>query len=360
MLVLGIESSCDETAVALVEDGRRVLSNVVATQVDTHALYGGVVPEIASRLHAERIMPVFHQSLQQAGVTLGQVDRIAVANRPGLVGALLVGIAGAKALAWSTGKRLVSVNHVHAHLVAPFLDTDISLDRSLPALGLVASGGHTSLFRVDAGWRLDLLGATIDDAIGEAYDKAASILELGYPGGPVIDKLANQACDAEKADAPDFPVSRLERSSLDFSFSGLKTAVLYAVRGVPRRVQGQDKPVYERTAADLTDAQVRGICSAFQRAAISAIELKLNRALDWMAEAGKPAESMLVGGGVAANSALRQAVGRLSKERDIPSLIPPLSLCVDNAAMIAAMGYYKSPLSESEFLHLDAHARAVS
>lgn len=358
MLVLGIESSCDETAVAVVEDGVRVHASVVASQVDSHAAYGGVVPEIASRLHAERLQLVLERALSDSSITLNDIDRIAVSNRPGLVGALLVGVAAAKALAWSTDTPLVGVNHVHAHLAAPFLETSLSIDAHMPAIGLVASGGHTSLYVVRTGWKFERIGGTIDDAVGEAYDKAASVLELGYPGGPVIDKLAQAASADDRNGSPAFPISNLGPSSLDLSFSGLKTAVLYAVKGVPTRDTMTGKPVYERAASDLTMNQVRGICSAFQHAAVEAIERKLIRAYEHITAAGIQPCSLLIGGGVAANSALREAAHRFALKRQIPACIPEFAYCIDNAAMIAAMGYYTDPLDQSAMVELDAHARS--
>jgi N6-L-threonylcarbamoyladenine synthase len=222
MLVLGIETTCDETAAAVVVDGIRVRSNVVSSQVDLHARYRGVVPEIASRAHIENILPVVTESLQSAGVTMGEIDAVAVAHRPGLIGSLLIGVTAAKTLAWALGKPLIGVDHVHAHLYSVRLETDAQIP--LPAVGLVCSGGHTALYRIGDFLDVQLIGSTLDDAVGEAYDKVAAILGLGYPGGPIIDGLAREGNPA----AIRFPRSRLSRESLDFSFSGLKTSVLYA------------------------------------------------------------------------------------------------------------------------------------
>ncbi|MEO0630663.1 MAG: tRNA (adenosine(37)-N6)-threonylcarbamoyltransferase complex transferase subunit TsaD, partial [Planctomycetota bacterium] len=299
MLVLGIESSCDETAAAVVEDGRRVRSSVVASQHAIHAEYGGVVPELASRAHAERITPIIKRAASEAGVVLDDIDAVAVGHRPGLIGALLVGVSAAKALAWSLDKPLVGVDHVHAHLWAGLLDTDsdTKTDDVFPALGLVVSGGHSSIYRVNSPAELARLGATIDDAVGEAYDKAAAILGLPHPGGPRIDQLAAEPGADDRA--IDLPVSRLSKDSLDFSFSGLKTALLYAVRGVP----GRDG-AFPRELGELTSDRVRDLAASFQRAACRAIGLKLTRAIEqW--EGDQP-RSLMVGGGVSANSRLRR------------------------------------------------------
>jgi N6-L-threonylcarbamoyladenine synthase len=251
-LILGIETSCDETAAAVVRRGRpghgaTVLSNIIASQNELHAEYKGVVPEIASRAHAERILPIVREALSQAGVSLRDIDAIAVGNKPGLIGSLLVGVAAAKALAWSLRIPIIGVDHVRAHLYAGCLDAPLP---DFPALGLVVSGGHTSLYHCPSITQATRLGSTIDDAVGEAYDKAATILGLPFPGGPNLDRLAQRG-DASRSPTR-FPISRLGRDSLDFSFSGLKTALLYAVRGVPAR-PGEPQP----PPPDLDD-QARG------------------------------------------------------------------------------------------------------
>ncbi|MBX3357417.1 MAG: tRNA (adenosine(37)-N6)-threonylcarbamoyltransferase complex transferase subunit TsaD [Phycisphaeraceae bacterium] len=321
--ILGIESSCDETAAAVVA-GRRVLSNVIASQNDLHEEYGGVVPEIASRAHAERVLPVVRAALAEAGLRLDEVDAVAVGNRPGLIGSLLVGVAAAKGLAWALGVPIIGVDHVRAHLYAPVLCCEDSLDGLLPALGLVVSGGHTSLYRVENFADPQRIGATVDDAVGEAYDKAAAILGIPFPGGPNLDRLAA----AGDPGAVDLPVSRLSRESLDFSFSGLKTAILYAARGVPDR-EGLAKP-----AVALDDARRRDLAASFQSAAIAAVMLKLERAIDAVPEA----RSVLVGGGVSANSLLRRKLGELAARRGVCVRLCDPGLCVDNAAMIAGLG----------------------
>ncbi len=347
-VILGIESSCDETSVALVADGRVVLANIIATQHDLHAKYGGVVPEIASRAHLERILPVLDEALATAHLRLRDLDAVAVGNRPGLIGSLLVGVSAAKALAWALDRPLVGVDHVQAHLYASCLQepttrpdqkTEIIDPRSLfPALGLVVSGGHSSLYHVEAATRMRLLGRTIDDSVGEAYDKAAVILYLGYPGGPKLDKLA-QTGDPRTID---LPKSLLDRDSLDFSFSGLKTALLYKVRGFPK---GRGPAAtFERSGADLTPQEQADYAAAFQDTAIGILMTKLQRALEVMTRQGTPARAILIGGGVSANSLLRRRVAELGQARKLHVGIPKMSYCLDNAAMIAG-------LAHEDFLH---------
>ena len=354
-LMLGIETSCDETAAAVVRDGRTVLSNVIASQHDLHAEYGGVVPEIASRAHAERLLPVVRAAVAQAGIVLSDIGAVAVGNRPGLIGSLLVGVSGAKALAWSLGVPLVGVDHVQAHLYAAFLRDAADLVEPampasdvFPALGLVVSGGHTSIYRVESPVRMSRLGGTIDDALGEAFDKVGAILGLPFPGGPAVDKTAATGKDR----AFDFPVSRLAKGSLDFSFSGLKTAVRYAVEGVP----GSEAPAPARTPAFVAD-----ICASFQRAAVRAVLLKLDAAWSVATADGAPAyRALIIGGGVSANSRLRRECLAFASSRRVPALLPSMPLCVDNAAMIAGLGY--AILADrggvSDDLGLTAHATA--
>ncbi|MEO0512514.1 MAG: tRNA (adenosine(37)-N6)-threonylcarbamoyltransferase complex transferase subunit TsaD [Planctomycetota bacterium] len=349
-VVLGIESSCDETAVAVVR-GRRVVSSVVASQHELHAEYGGVVPELASRAHVERLIPTLREALAGAGMGLDEIEAVAVGHRPGLIGSLLVGLSAAKGLAWSLGVPLVGVDHVRAHLLAPLLvdagcdaggiGQDVGGDGGdvWPALGLVVSGGHTSLYRMDGFSSMTRVGATIDDAIGEAFDKVASMLGVAHPGGPNLEKLA---ADGDAA-AFSFPVSLLGKGSLDFSFSGLKTAVLYEVRGkpAPRAIPG--KPAIERAPApELTDRRRADLAASFQAAAVRAVEKKLGRALDRFGDV----RTVLVGGGVSANAALREAVGRAvggaagrwGEGREIRVRLSAPSYCGDNAAMIAGLG----------------------
>lgn len=332
-LVLGIETSCDETAAAVVEDGRIVRSSLIASQHDLHEEFGGVVPEIASRAHAERITPILRGALKEAGVERADLDAIAVGNRPGLIGSLLVGLSAAKALAWALGRPLIGVDHVQAHLYAPLLEdaqgfAGLTDAEAFPALGLVVSGGHSSIYALRSPMDVERLGRTIDDAMGEAFDKAAAILGLGFPGGPALDRLAQTG----DAGAHDFPVSRIGPGSLDFSFSGLKTAVLYAARGKPRREGGST--VFERDASELSEKERADLAASFQRAAVDAAVLKLGRAMERV----EGARSLLVGGGVSANSALRAALEGFAKEKGVRLGLAPMRYCLDNAAMIAGLG----------------------
>ena len=344
MLVLGIETSCDETAAAVVRDGC-VLSSVVASQTELHEQYGGVVPELASRAHLERIMPIVSRAIADAGVTLREVEGVAVGNRPGLIGSLLVGVASAKALAWSLSVPLIGVDHVHAHLFAGMLGrasangagASGAASIEFPALGLVVSGGHTSLYLVRSWTHLTRLGATIDDAMGEAFDKAAVILGLPFPGGPNLDALAQTPGANDRA--VELPVSRLGTESLDFSFSGLKTAMLYEVRGVPGKLDGAPPA--------MTDARRADLAASFQRAAVKAAIVKLERAIErGPRDAGGAYRAIIAGGGVTANSRLRRELAELAKKRGLPLVIPAMNLCVDNAAMISGLGEVKLEAGE--------------
>jgi N6-L-threonylcarbamoyladenine synthase len=343
MRILGIESSCDETACAVVDDGIHVRSSVIASQHDLHEEYRGVVPEIASRAHVERLIPTLRRALREAGGSLAGIDAVAVGNRPGLIGSLLVGVASAKALALSLGVPIVGVDHIHAHLWAGALGVG---DPAHPALGLVVSGGHTAIFRCSSPMGVTRIGTTIDDAIGEAYDKAAVVLGLPYPGGPEIDRLAQGGDDR----AHEFPVSALGRETLDFSFSGLKTSLLYAVRGKP--VRTGKRTVFERDHADLSDSQRRDFAASFQRAAVEAILLKLRRAFDRAENA--PCATLLVGGGVSANSLLRGSLAGLARERGLDLRLPAMAYCMDNAAMIAGLADRQIAESGADDLTLNA------
>ncbi len=316
-LVLGIETSCDETAAAVVADGRRILSNVVASQVAVHSPYGGVVPELASRHHLEAIVPVLEAALRESGLGFEGLDAIAVTQGPGLVGSLLVGLQAAKAIALVHAKPLVPVHHVAGHVQAALLAHG---EIPLPALALVVSGGHTSLYRVPEEGVYRLLGKSRDDAAGEAFDKVAKLLGLGYPGGPIIDRLAG----AGDAEAIAFKAARIKDGSADFSFSGIKTAVLLHVRreGIP--------PVADPVAVP---RQVLDLVASFQRAVVDALVRGLTRA----AKTERP-RSLILSGGVAANSLLRRETERAARELGLPAFIPPLALTTDNAAMIAAAG----------------------
>ena len=318
-MILAFETSCDETAAAVVSLDGRVLSSVVSSQADLHARFGGVVPEVASRRHLELVGPVARAALEAAGVPLARVERVAVTQGPGLVGALLVGISAAKAVAWSTGLPLAAVDHLEGHVASLYLEPD---PLEPPFTCLLASGGHTLLLAVREKGRSERLGTTLDDAAGEAFDKGARLLGLGYPGGAAIDRLAR----AGDPDAFDFPVARVP--GLDFSFSGLKTALLYATRALgPAET--------ERRKADLA--------ASYQRAIVRALVGRLREA----AEAAELPRIAVVGG-VAANSELRAA---LPDARFVP-----LDLCTDNAAMIASCARFVEALPYPRYLALDAYA----
>ena len=306
--ILGIETSCDETAAAVVDDGRIVRSSVVSSQVDLHARFGGVVPEIASRAHVELVGPVFADALGEAGVDLADVDAVAACRGPGLAGALLVGVSAAKALALVTGTPYVGVNHLEAHLYAAWLEDP---DLTPPLAVLIVSGGHTMTVIVEGHGRYRMVGQTVDDAAGEAFDKVARFLGLGYPGGPAIDRIAAEGDPTAIA----FP--RAMAGDADFSFSGLKTAVVLHVRANP-------------------DGEVADVAASFQAAAVDQLVDKLERAAD---EAG--AATLVIGGGVAANSTLRDRVEARAEATGRRAFLPPLDLCTDNAAMIAAAGWHR-------------------
>ncbi len=330
MLTLGIESSCDETAAAVVDADRRVRSSVVATQHDLHAEFGGVVPEIASRAHERLILPVVRGAIDKAGIGLSDLTGIAVGHRPGLVGSLLVGISAAKALSWSLGVPLIGVDHVHAHLDAVTLDDE---PIEFPAIGLVVSGGHTTLYRMDSPTALTRLGGTIDDAAGEAYDKVAAILGLGHPGGPVVDRLASEPGADDRAFG--FPIGLMKKDNLNFSFSGVKTAVLYEARGRPAPPMIPGKPALEvPPVPPMTEERKRDIAASFQRCVCAALLRKTEAA--WTRHG--PFSTLVVGGGVSANSRLRRELTDLGERLGVPVRVPPMEYCVDNGAMIAGLG----------------------
>jgi tRNA N6-adenosine threonylcarbamoyltransferase len=305
--ILGIETSCDETAAAVVDDGRDVMSSVVSSQVDLHARYGGVVPEIASRAHVELVNPVIAQALVEAGADIDRLDAVAACHGPGLAGALLVGVSAAKSIALVAGIPYVGVNHLEAHLHAAFLEQP---DLQLPVAVLIVSGGHTLVVAIDDVDRYRVLGQTVDDAAGEAFDKVARFLGLGYPGGPAIDRLA---ADGDPNAIP-FP-RPMRDEAFDFSFSGLKTAVVNHVR---------------RNA----DAEVADVAASFQEAVVDVLVAKLVAAAETV-----DAKAMVIGGGVAANSRLRTRLLDAATETGREAVLPSRSLCTDNAAMIAGIAY---------------------
>jgi N6-L-threonylcarbamoyladenine synthase len=318
MRILAIESSCDETAAAVVEDGARILSDVVSSQAEIHARHGGVVPELASRHHLENMVPVVTKAMADARLDYADLDAIAVTRGPGLVGCLLVGVQCAKGLAFVHGKPLVPVHHIAGHIEAPFLAHG---DIPLPAVALVVSGGHTSLFEVASRGSYRLLGRTRDDAAGEAYDKVAKLLGLGYPGGPVIDRLAKTGNDR----AIDFTIAKIKDGKPDFSFSGVKTAVLYHVRR---------EGITPVTNPANVSGEICDLVASFQRAVVTALVRRMQQA----ALSLRP-KSLLLTGGVAANSRLRADAALAAHELGIPLFVPPVALSTDNAAMIATAGF---------------------
>ncbi len=343
-LVLGLESSCDETAAALVRDGREVLSDRVASQVDLHARFGGVIPEVASRSHLEALFPILEDTLEAAGVGLDAVDALAVTNTPGLVGCLLVGLSAAKGLSLATGKPLVPVNHVHAHVYGALMEdpTDARAGTPVgeppwPLASLVVSGGHTSLYASASPTEHRRLGRTIDDAAGEAYDKVSALLDLGYPGGPVIDRLATDG------DPAAFELPRPRPDGLDFSFSGLKTAVLYAARG----------PNTKRGDPLLPGLSVPDLAASFQAAVVDVL-------VDRLVEAARAIDAggLVICGGVAANRALRARAREEADRLGLPLFLPSMRLATDNAVMIAGLGYHLLERGVRGDLALDAAPRA--
>jgi N6-L-threonylcarbamoyladenine synthase len=334
--ILGIETSCDETAAAVVRNGTQVLSNVVSSQIELHRKYGGVVPEIASRAHIEKIYPIIEQAIRQSKLNSGDIDAVAVANQPGLTVALIIGITAAKTLALVWGKPLIAINHVHAHLQSAMMDTK---DLQLPAVALVVSGGHTSLYDCENILELKLLGSTIDDAAGEAFDKVASILNLPYPGGPSIEKAAKDGNPA----AIDFPRTMLAKGSLDFSFSGLKTAVLYHCCG--KDMKGENR------VGKMSQKEIADIAASFQAAVVDILVKKTRRAADKVG-----AKTILLGGGVAANTVLRSELEKMAQQTGRKLLVAPKKYCTDNAVMIASLAYYKYKAGLFADMSLEAKA----
>lgn len=327
-LILGIETSCDETSAAVVRDGQEVLSNVIASQVEIHQQFGGVVPEVASRRHVENVMPVVQQALDQANVRLEDLSAVAVTYGPGLVGALLVGVTAAKAIAFAKSIPLIGVHHIAGHIYANFLAGGLQP----PLLALVVSGGHTELVYMPEHGQFEFLGRTRDDAAGEAYDKVARSMGLSYPGGPVIDKLAHEGDPAKMV----FPRAWLEEGSMDFSFSGLKSAVINALHNAEQRGE-------RLNPAD--------VAAAFQA---SVLDVLIEKTVLAVRKTG--VSSVVVAGGVAANRGLREQLQARARQEGFSVLFPPLSLCTDNAAMIAAAAY---PMyRKGWFHHLDLNGYA--
>lgn len=338
--ILGIETSCDETAAAVVTGQHEVRSNVVATQFDVHAKYGGVVPELASRAHIENLDGVIQEALATAGTTRKDIDAIAVTHRPGLMGCLLIGVTAAKTLALAWDKPIIGVNHVHAHACSAAIDLDPQASPPWPAVALVASGGHTSLYLVRSPLDIETLGVTIDDAAGEAFDKVASILDLGFPGGPVVDRVARDG----NATTCDFPRTMLGKDSLDFSFSGIKTAVLYHVHGPGQTSGGLSK---------LSQQDIADIAASFQTAVVEVLVAKTMLAVQRTG-----VSRVVIGGGVAANSCLRNVLQSACEKANVTLHLTPMRYCTDNAAMIAALGSHLLAADRLETLAIEARSSA--
>lgn len=330
MILLGIESSCDETAASLVEDGRAILSSVVASQVEEHKIYGGVVPEIASRRHSEAIVGVVKEALEQGGKTLSQIDGIAVTYAPGLIGALLVGVNFAKGLSLPTGLPLIPVHHLRGHIASNYLSNP---DLEPPFLCLVVSGGHSHIVQVEDYTRLKILGRTRDDAAGEAFDKAARAMGIPYPGGVEMDKIAEEG----NPDAYKLPHPRVEGAPLDFSFSGLKTAVLNLLNNAKQKG---------------VEVSVPDLCASYRKAVVTCLTENFFKAVEMTG-----AKTLAAAGGVSANRLLRRELERLAKERGLSLYLPDRSLCGDNAAMIASQGYYEFLAGNTAGMDLNACAQ---
>lgn len=321
ILCLGIESSCDETSVAVVKNGREVLSNVIATQIDIHKKYGGVVPEIASRNHVENITYVVKEALEKASVSLEEIDAICPTYGPGLVGALLVGLSTAKAIAYASKKPLVGTHHIEGHIAANYITHK---DLKPPYLCLVVSGGHSHLVHVKDYTKFEILGKTRDDAVGEAFDKVARVIGLGYPGGPIIDKLAKEG-------EPTYHLPRTYFENLDFSFSGIKTAVLNLVNKEKENIN------------------INNLCASFEEAVTETLTTNVLKAVKMIG-----VDKVAIAGGVSANSYLRTKMEKLGEENGLKIYYPELVLCTDNAAMIAAAGYYNFMAGKISDLNLNA------
>ncbi|NLY71686.1 MAG: tRNA (adenosine(37)-N6)-threonylcarbamoyltransferase complex transferase subunit TsaD [Clostridiales bacterium] len=329
LITLAFETSCDETSVAVVSNGREVLSNAISSQIDVHKVFGGVVPEIASRHHLNNINYVYDQAMKEAGLSLEDVDIIGVTNGPGLVGALLIGIATAKSFALATNKPLIGVHHIQGHICANYIEHK---DLEPPFLALIVSGGHTDLVNVKDYQELEVLGCTRDDAAGEAFDKVARVLGLGYPGGPKIDKIAKEG----NPHAVEFKRTLLEKDSLDFSFSGLKTGVLNFVNSEKQKRK---------------DINVPDVAASFQLAVVDVLVAKAMMAISKTGH-----DKLVLAGGVAANSLLRKMLKEACDKEGISLYYPSLELCTDNAAMIGCAAYYKYKAGLVDDLYMDAYA----
>ncbi len=329
--ILGIETSCDDTCASVIGNGSEILSNIVSSQDEIHRKYGGIVPEVASRRHIEMIDIVIREALEKAGKSLKEIDAISVTNRPGLIGSLLVGVGAAKAISYAGKIPLIAVNHLEAHLYSNLLENPgIKGD----FLGLIVSGGHSSLYLVDGGWKISQVGHTVDDAAGEAFDKIAVYLGLGYPGGPVIDRLAKEGNEK----AIDLPRPMIDSGDFNFSFSGLKTALIY-------RTKKNRDLLKKSNSADLV--------ASFQKAVVDVL---VKKTISAAKESG--VDRVLVSGGVAANTRLREELVKSGEENNISIYIPPLYLCMDNAAMVGCLGYYRYIRGSISDLEIDVSSRS--
>lgn len=329
-LILGIETSCDETAAAVVLDGKKVLSSIVSSQIEIHSKYGGVVPELACRRHIEIINPIVSEAIDKAGIRLADVNAIAVTSGPGLIGALIVGVSFAKSLAYSINIPLIAVNHLEAHIFSIGLEQELPF----PFISVLVSGGHTNLYLIKDYGSYEILGRTYDDAAGEAFDKVAKLLNLGYPGGPIIDKLAKDG----DPDAFNFPRALHLKESFDFSFSGLKTAVMEYVKGM--QVAGLEEKISQADVA-----------ASFQQAVVDVLVSKTIASAK-----NKGVRDIVVAGGVAANSHLRRELKEAAMKEGFQLYIPSLQYCTDNAAMVAGIGYHK--LIKGKIADLDLNPQA--
>lgn len=333
MLILGIESSCDETAAAVVRDGKEIISSVIYSQIELHKPFGGVFPELAAQEHLQKIQPIVEEAIEKAKIEFKDIDAVAVTQGPGLIGSLLVGVSYAKALAWGLGIPFIGVNHIEGHVYSIVFENP---ETQYPALALIVSGGHTNLFYIPEAGKYKVVSRTRDDAAGEAFDKVSKMLGLGYPGGPIIEKLAKTG-DSKKIK---FPIAKISDGRPDFSFSGLKTAVARYIR------ENNIEPVRENE----TPAQeIKDICASFQDTVIRSLVGNMEKiALEF------PSETLIVAGGVACNGALREACESLAEKLRLPVYFPSKHLSTDNAAMIAAAGYFHLERGETSDLKMTA------